>query len=136
MTFQTANAAVAAPVTPMWEQPKDAPDLLEGHGSDRAIQAQRISILCEITHAARNIWAWGPGATRSGTLEQAVNYYCDGFRCREHLAEHVHAFVAAYVPGGRKAVLRDFDRDVLRELMSVCTEHATAKAKAIRAMTS
>ncbi len=132
MTFH--SPAVSAPVAPVWEQPKDAPDILEGHGGDPMIQGRRISILCEVLHAARNIWSWGTTATKKKTLESTVNSYCDGFRCREHIAEDVHTFIAAYVPGGRTSDLRDFDREALREYMSVCIEHATAKEKAIRAM--
>ena len=129
-----ANAAIAVPKAPIWQQPTDAPDVLEGHGADPTIQMSRVCILSDVLHAARYIGSWGPGPMELSTLEQAVDYASDGFRCRIHRRDDVMSFIAEYVPGGLGANLREMDRDVRRELLGACIEHAEAKRKAIRSM--
>lgn len=131
MTFHAPNAATVAPIARMWTKPTDAPDIMPDAGMDALMQMRRVAILNDVIEAAKYIWSWGT-PEYAPTLSEAVCVACDGFRCRQHIREYVEAFIAEYVPGGLDANLRDFDRDVLRDLMRECRVQAQAKLDAIR----
>ncbi|MAM60833.1 hypothetical protein [Maritimibacter sp. UBA3975] len=107
------------------------PALDRSHASDM----RRLAVVCGAADAARGIWSWGAGSWRDKTLESAIRCHLDRALTAKSLEVQIAIldFVAAYVPGGLTADLREIGEDAYRPMMSACRKNAEAIEKRIRA---
>lgn len=99
-----------------------------------ASDMRRLGVVCGAATAARAIWSWGAGSWPEKTLENAIRCHLDRALTAKQLDVQIAIldFVAAYVPGGLDADLREIGEDAYRPMMRACALDADSIEKRIR----